>query len=460
MMNAYDLIVRNVLLTEGGASVDIGIRDGLIAGLGQLEEAAAAETLDAEGRLLVPPFVEPHVHLDTALTAGNPVWNESGTLAEGIEIWSSRKVTLTREDIIARAERTIRFYLGYGVLHLRSMVDIGDPKLMALEAIMEIKERYRGQIDIQVTAFPQDGIMCCPANVERMEEALRMGADGVSAVPHLEHTREEGVLSLRKAFDLADRSGAYVHVFCDETDDENSKYLEVCASLALSTGIGSRVTAAHANAAAYYNESYFQKVVGLVKRSGLSIVACPLINSVMQGRYGGYPKGRGITRIKEFQSAGINVALSHDDIRSPFYPLGTGNPLDAAHMAAHLAHMSGRAEMRSLLGMITEGGAAAMNLEAYSFQGGEFRNGTPASFLLFDAKDSGDLIRQRLAPRFVFRNGLVIAETLPAVTSLRGVEGENDRVILVEPGPSNKRAPSLVSPNFFEGSFSMVRIDE
>ncbi|MGM0881568.1 MAG: amidohydrolase family protein [Bacillota bacterium] len=434
MMNSYDLIVRNVLLTGDGASVDIGIRDGLIAGIGQLTEAAAAETLDADGRLLVPPFVEPHVHLDTALTAGNPVWNESGTLAEGIEIWSSRKVTLTKEDVTARADRTIRLYLGYGVLHLRSMVDIGDPKLTALEAIIELKERYRGQIEIQVTAFPQDGIMCCPANEERMKEALRMGADGVSAVPHLEHTREEGVLSLRKAFDLADRRGAYVHVFCDETDDENSKYLEVCASLALSTGIGSRVTAAHANAAAYYNESYFQKTLGLVKRSGLSIVACPLINSVMQGRYDGYPKGRGITRIKEFQRAGVNVALSHDDIRSPFYPLGTGNPLDAAHMAAHLAHMSGRAEMRSLLGMITEGGAAAMNLEAYSFQGGVFQNGAPASFLLFDVKDSGDLIRQRLSPRYVFRSGHVIAETLPAVTSLQVAKGESDRIIPMQMG--------------------------
>ncbi|QYR23851.1 amidohydrolase family protein [Paenibacillus sp. sptzw28] len=429
-MNAYDLIVRNVRLTGDGTNIDIAIRDGLIAGMGQFT-AAASETLDAEGRLLVPPFVEPHVHLDTALTAGNPVWNESGTLAEGIEIWSARKMTLTKEDVIARAERTIRLYLGYGVLHLRSMVDIGDPKLTALEAIMEIKERYRGQIEIQVTAFPQDGIMCCPDNEERMKEALRMGADGVSAVPHLERTREEGVLSLRKAFDLANRSGAYVHVFCDETDDENSKYLEVCASLALSTGIGSRATAAHANAAAYYNESYFQKVIGLVKQSGLSIVACPLINSVMQGRYDGYPKGRGITRIKEFQRAGINVALSHDDIRSPFYPLGTGNPLDAAHMAAHLAHMSGRTEMRTLLGMITEGGAAAMNLESYSFQGGVIQDGAPASFLLFDAKDSGDLIRQRLSPRFVFRSGLIIAETLPAATSLRIAKEETDWTIAV-----------------------------
>jgi cytosine deaminase len=343
-------------------------------------------------------------------------------------------MTLTKKEIMDRAERVLRLYLGYGVLHLRSMVDIGDPGLTALEAVLEIKERYRGLIDIQVTAFPQDGIMSCPANEERMKEALRMGADGVSAVPHLEHTREEGVQSLKKVFSLAQRSDAYVHVFCDETDDGNSRFLEVCASLALSAGNGSRVTAAHVNAAAYYNEAYFQRVAGLVKRSGLSIVACPLINSVMQGRYDSHPKGRGITRIKEFQSAGINVALSHDDIRSPFYPLGTGNPLDAAHMAAHLAHMSGRSELQSLIGMITKGGAGALNLKNYGFERGIVQVGAPASFLLFDAGDSGDLIRQRLSPRYVFRDGVVIAETLPPVTSLWGTAEETDSIIpLLQP---------------------------
>lgn len=429
MTNSYDLIVRNVLQIGDSTLVDIGIRNGMIAAKGQLAEAAAGSLLDAEGRLMVPPFVEPHVHLDTALTAGNPVWNESGTLEEGIRIWSSRKMTLTRQEVMDRAEKVIQLYLGYGVLHLRSMVDIGDPELIALKAILEIKERYRGRMDIQITAFPQDGIMSCPANEERMKEAMRMGADGISAVPHLEHTREEGVQSLRKVFDLAQHSGAYVHVFCDETDDETSKYLEVCASLALSTGIGARVTAAHVNAAAYYNESYFQKIIELVKKSGMSIVACPLINSVMQGRFDNYPKGRGITRIKEFQSAGINVALSHDDIRSPFYPLGTGNPLDAAHMAAHLAHMSGRSELQSLLGMITNGGAEAMNLKNYGFEKGKIQEGAPASFLLFDASDSADLIRQRLSPRYVFRKGLVIAETLPAVTRLWGAEEVMDNII-------------------------------
>lgn len=432
MTLAYDTLIRNVRLPmpSGESGVDIGIHHGKIAAIGSLGGAVAAATFDAEGLLLVPPFVESHVHLDTALTAGDPAWNESGTLAEGISIWSARKQSLTREDVIDRAERTLQLYIGYGVLHLRAMVDIGDPKLTALEAVLELKERYRDIATVQVIAFPQDGIVACPENEERLREALRLGADGVSAVPHLERTREEGVASLRKAFALAERDGGFVHVFCDETDDGASRYLEVCAALALSTGLQSRTAAAHANAAAYYNEAYFQKLLGLVKRSGLSIVSCPLINSAMQGRYDGYPKGRGVTRIQEFYRAGVNVALAHDDIRTPFYPLGTGNPLDAAHMAAHLAHMSGYADAPHLIRMITEGGAAALQLgrAAYPARDGILRTGAPASFLLFDAADAGELVRARPAPRYVFSGGRLVAETRPAVTSLRIAADDRIRV--------------------------------
>lgn len=414
----FDLLVSQVKLPGSGILTDIGIKGGAIAAIGSLAGASAATTFQAQGRLLLPPFVESHVHLDTTLTAGDPVWNESGTLAEGISIWTSRKKQLTRDDVLARAERTLELFIGYGVLHLRAMVDIGDPKLTALRAVMELKERYLERMQVQVIAFPQDGIVACPDNEARLEEALRLGADGVSAVPHLERTREDGILSLRKAFALAQQYGSLVHVFCDETDDEASRYLEVCASLALSTGLASKVTTAHANAAAYYNEPYFQKLLGLVKQSGISIVACPLINSVMQGRYDASPKGRGITRIQDFRRAGINVALAHDDIRTPFYPLGTGNPLDAAHMAAHLAHMCGRQDLNDIVAMITHGGAKAMQLGSYGFEQGAPKLGDPASFLLFDAAEPAELIRTRCAPRYVFSRGVLAAETQPAVTKL------------------------------------------
>ncbi|GLX69838.1 amidohydrolase family protein [Paenibacillus glycanilyticus] len=412
----FDLLVSQVKLPGSNSLTDLGIKGGVIAAIGNLAGAAAKTTVQAQGRLLLPPFVEPHVHLDTTLTAGEPAWNESGTLAEGISIWSARKKQLSREDVLERAERTLKLLIGYGVLYVRAMVDIGDPKLTAFRAVLELKEAYRDRIHMQIIAFPQDGLIACPDNEARMEEALRLGADGVSAVPHLERTREEGVLSLNKAFTLAARFGALVHVFCDETDDEHSRYLEVCASLALATGLTSKVTAAHANAATYYNEPYFQKLLGLVKQSGLSIVACPLINSVMQGRYDAYPKGRGITRIQDFHRAGINVALAHDDILTPFYPLGTGNPLDAAHMAAHLAHMCGRQDLNDIWGMTTFGGAKALQLSGYGFEQGKPKVGNPASFLLFDAADPAELIRTRNAPRYVIHKGQVVAETMPTVT--------------------------------------------
>ncbi|WP_049790196.1 amidohydrolase family protein [Paenibacillus sp. JDR-2] len=413
-----DLLVSGVRLPGSGELTDLGIKGGKITAVGKLAGAAAKRVFQAEGRLLMPPFVEPHVHLDTTLTAGDPVWNESGTLAEGISVWTSRKKQLTREDVLARAERTLELFIGYGVLYLRAMVDIGDSKLTALRAVLELKDKYKDRMHMQVIAFPQDGLVACPENEARLEEALRLGADGVSAVPHLERTREDGVLSLRKAFALAERYSAFIHVFCDETDDEASRYLEVCASLTLTTGLGSKVTAAHANAAAYYNEPYFQKLLGLVKQSGLSIVACPLINSVMQGRYDASPKGRGITRIQDFHRAGVNVALAHDDIRTPFYPLGTGNPLDAAHMAAHLAHMCGRRDLNDIAGMITYGGAKAMGVVDYGYEQGMPRVGDPASFLLFDADDAAELIRTRSAPRYVFHQGRLAAETVPAITKL------------------------------------------
>ncbi len=418
MAEHYDLIVKNVRFAKEEPAFDIGARGGAAA-VGDLSGAAAAVEIDAEGLLAVPPFVEAHVHLDTAMTAGSPAWNESGTLSEGIALWSARKAGMTKADVLQKAEETVRLLIGHGVLYLRAMVDISDPGLTALQAVLELKERFREQLTIQLTAFPQDGIVSCPGNEVRLEEALRMGAEAVSAVPHLEDTREAGILSLRKTFSLAEKRGAYVHIFCDETDDGQSRFLEVCASLALSTGMGPRVAAAHVNAAAYYSEPYFQKVLQLVKRSEMSIVACPLINSAVQGRYDPYPKGRGLTRIKDFSDAGINVALAHDDIRTPFYPLGTGNPLDAAHMAAHLAHMTGRGDMRRLIGMLTAGGAEAMQLGAsYGWAGGLLQAGDPASLLLFEAEDSGDLIRTRRAPRYVIAKGQILAETIPARTKL------------------------------------------
>ncbi|WP_166238677.1 amidohydrolase family protein [Paenibacillus turpanensis] len=406
----YDLIVHGARLVRGGGQpvrADVAVADGRIAAIGDLQGAEAARSMDAQGMLMLPPLVETHIHLDTALTAGQPRWNESGSLFEGIAIWSERKKELTKGDVLRRALETVKILVSHGVLAIRALADISDPKLTALSALLELKEKLAPVVELQVAAFPQDGLWSAPANRDRMEEALRMGADAVSAVPHLEHSREDGVASLAYVFELAERSGAYVHLFADELDDPHSRFLETAAAMAIASGLRSQVAAAHASASAYYPEAYFRKLLGLLAESQIHIVSCPLINTAMQGRFDPPPKGRGVARLKELLEAGVNVAVSHDDLRSPFYPLGSGNPLQAAHMAVHAAHMTGRSELREAVAMVTGRAAKVMGLDERF----RFEEGASASFVLFGAEDEADLLSRQPPCRYVFSKGLVVAET-------------------------------------------------
>ncbi|NRF92310.1 amidohydrolase family protein [Paenibacillus frigoriresistens] len=380
--------------------------------LGHIDEQGERE-IDGVGHMLLPPFVESHIHLDTVLTAGEPAWNESGTLFEGIGLWQKRKQALTCEDVTERAEKVLRMQMAAGILHVRTQADISDPNLTALRALLALRERVKPYMNLQVIAFPQDGIRACPDNERRLEQALELGADGIGAIPHLEPTREEGLASLEICFNLAEKHCCFVHVFCDEMDDAHSTFLENVAHLAIRSGLRERVTAAHANGAAYYSEAYFQKVQGLLARSGVNVVCCPLINSAMQGRYDGYPKGRGITRIKELWSAGVNVSIAHDDIQTPFYPLGTGNMLQAAHIAAHLAHMTGREEVAELVRMITTRAANTLQLKEYGLEIGH-----SASFIILPGDDAMDLVREQPSCRYVVSRGRIVAETVPARSQL------------------------------------------
>lgn len=401
----YDLIVRNLKFSSDKDLNDIGIKDGKIKDIGKVL-AYGNEEIDALGDLVLPPFVESHIHLDTVLTAGTPRWNESGTLFEGIQIWGERKKILTIDDVKFRAVQVLQNQLSSGILHVRTHVDISDPNLIALRALLEIKEQVSSYINLQIVAFPQDGILSNHGNQNRLEEALRLGADAVGAIPHNEYTREKGIESLEICFSLAEKYNRMVNVFCDETDDGQSRFLEVVAMLALRTGLKQRVTASHANAMAYYPDPYAARLIGLLQESKVNIVSCPLVSSVMQERYVSWPKGRGITRIKELWQAGINVSIGHDDIMTPFYPFGTGNMLQAAHMAIHLAQMTGRQEVEEVINMITIRGAKALQIESqYGLSVGK-----PANFVTIPAEDSFDLIRNQPKCRFVISNGKVILQ--------------------------------------------------
>jgi len=372
---------------------------------------------DAEGRLLSPPLVDPHVHLDAVLTVGEPRHNESGTLIEGILTWADRKPTLTHEDVKARAREAIRWEVAQGTGLIRSHVDVCDPKLTALRALLELRDELRDLVDLRLIAFPQDGILSFPNGKELMREAMRLGCDVIGGIPHYEWTREDGVEEVHFLFDLARETGAPIDLHCDETDDEHSRFLEVVAARTIRDGMQGRVVAGHTTAMGSYNDAYAFKLLQILKRAGVTIVANPLDNIVLQGRFDTYPKRRGMTRVKELDAAGINVACGHDSIMDPWYPLGRGSMLDALSMLVHVAQMTGRSELFRAWEMVTTNPARAAQVPW------GIREGMPANFVVFDCADEAEAIRLRPAALLVVRNGRIVAETEPA----RSVVHENGR---------------------------------
>jgi cytosine deaminase len=409
----YQLILRGARL--GDKVLDVGTEDGRVARIAPRIDERAELEIAAEGRLVSPPFVESHVHLDTTLTAGDPRWNESGTLFEGIQIWSERKKSLTHEDVVARATELLRWQAAQGVLHVRTHADVTDSGFRGLKALLEVREKVRGWVDVQIVAFPQEGMRSYPRGVEFMEEALRLGADVVGGIPHYEHTREMGVESVKESFRLAEKHDRPIDIHCDETDDPHSRFLEVMAVEAIRTGMGPRVTASHTTAFGSYDNAYAFKLMGFLSKANINFVANPLINITLQGRYDTYPKRRGITRVKELWQNGLNVSLGYDDIMDPWYPLGTGGMLQPAHMAVHVCHMTSRKEVTACFDMVTENAARTLGLEGYGIA-----EGNAANLVLVDAPDKWDAIRRLATTTLVVKGGEVISETRPAETRLMG----------------------------------------
>jgi cytosine deaminase len=395
--------------------VDILVEGDRIAAIrpaGELPAAAGPDTveLDAGGRLLSPSLVDPHVHMDAALTVGEPRHNVSGTLIEGIQTWAERKKTLTRDDVMSRAREAILWEVAQGTGLIRSHVDVCDPSLTALRALLELRDEMRDVVDLRLIAFPQDGVLSFPNGKDLMREAMRLGCDVIGGIPHYEWTREDGVAEVEFLFELAKETGAPIDLHCDETDDEQSRFLEVVAARTMRDGMGGRVVAGHATAMGSYNDNYAFKLIQILRHAGVTIVANPLDNIVLQGRFDTYPKRRGMTRVKELDAAGINVACGHDSIMDPWYPLGRGSMLDALSMLVHVAQMTGRNELFRAYEMITTNPARAAEVE-YGV-----KEGLPANFVVFDCEDEAEAIRLRPAARWVVRLGRVVAETQPATS--------------------------------------------
>jgi len=391
--------------------VDIAIEDGIITAIApQLPPAAPHQTeLDLHEQMVSPPFVESHIHLDSAMTVGEPRWNQSGTLFEGIEIWRERKQSLSQEDVTERAIATLKQQAQQGVLFVRSHADVSEPTLTALKGLLAAREAVKDWMTLQVVAFPQDGVYGSPKNETLMEEALLMGADVVGGIPHYELTREDGVQSIHKIFELAAQYDRLIDVHCDEIDDEQSRFLEVILANAIRTGMGDRVTASHTTAFHSYNNAYAFKLMGFLQRTCINFVANPLINITLQGRADTYPKRRGVTRVKELWQQGQNVSLGHDCVQDPWYPLGTGNMLDVASMAVHICQMTGVPEIDACYDMVTWNGAKTLHLEdQYGIAVGK-----PANLIVLDAGDRYDAIRRRATVRYVISRGKLIAQTEP-----------------------------------------------
>lgn len=385
----------------------------------QPQVRVSGEALDAEGGLAFPPFIEPHIHLDTTQTAGEPAWNQSGTLFEGIERWAERKATLTHDDVKQRARQTLKWQIANGIQHVRTHIDVSDPTLTALKAMLEVKQEMSPWVDIQLVAFPQEGILSYPDGEALLEQALQLGADVVGAIPHFEFTREYGVESLHRAFALAQKYQRMVDVHCDEIDDEQSRFVETVAALAHREQMGARVTASHTTAMHSYNGAYTSRLFRLLKISGINFVANPLVNIHLQGRFDTYPKRRGITRVKEMLEADINVCFGHDDVFDPWYPLGTASMLQVLHMGMHVCQLMGYEQLDAGINLITTHSARTLQLKDYGIQ-----CGNSANLVILPAESGFDALRRQVPVRYSIRHGRVIAETAPATSVIHLDESE------------------------------------
>ena len=441
LATVLDLLLTGARLPGSEEPRDLGVRDGRLTA----PESEAREVIQLDGALVTPPLVEPHIHLDAVLTVGQPRPNRSGSLFEGIAIWAERVRQLSVEDVKARVRQVLRWQLANGVQHVRSHVDVCDPELRAVRALVELREEVGDQMELQLVAFPQQGLLSFDGGVELMRRAVALGVDVVGGIPHFEMTREMGVESVKLAFALAAEHGLRVDIHCDETDDDHSRFVEVMAAETIRLGMGGRVTASHTTAMHSYNNAYAHRVITNIARAGMHMVTNPLDNSVLQGRFDAYPVRRGHTRLKELMSAGVNVCIGHDSVMDPWYPLGYADPLQAAFVLAHYGHMSGAEELVRLVDMITSNPARALGVEDYGL--GE---GGPASLVVFDAPSEMDAIRLVPRRRLVLRRGRVVARTEPAHTTVVW-DGREELVDFLRhvPGsePASTAATTSVSPS-------------
>ena len=409
------MLIRNVHIENSLEACDVRIEEGVFSHIApSLELREGEQMVDGQGGLLLPPFVEPHVHLDACLTAGRPRWNASGTLFEGIQIFSEYKPQLTPEDVKERATRALRLMASHGIQFVRGHVDVSDPHLTALEPLLEVKREVADFIDVQLVAFPQEGILSFPDGEALLRRAADAGVDAIGGCPHIEFNRDYGVESVRILMDVACEHGLLVDVHCDEIDDPSSRNLEVLATLALERNMGERVTASHTTAMGSYPDAYAGKLIRLLERSGISIISNPLVNMHLGGRFDTYPKRRGLTRVKELDEAGVNVAFGEDDLCDPWHPLGNGDMLDPVLMGVYAAQLMGYEQLQESYRFVTHNAARALHVD----KGYGIKLGNPGSCVIMAAPSFYEALRTHAPVTHSIRAGKLLAVTAPAQTTL------------------------------------------
>jgi len=410
---SFDLIVQNATLPDGRSGIDIGIVAGRIAAIAPKLQAQAATVIDAAGRLVSPPFVDAHFHLDATLSLGLPRLNRSGTLLEGIALWGELKPLLQHEAVVERAMRYCDLAVAQGLLAIRSHVDICDDRLLAVDALLEVKRRVAPYLHLELVAFPQDGYFRAPGAVANLQRALDRGVDVVGGIPHFERTMADGAASVRALCELAASRGLRVDMHCDESDDPLSRHIETLASETQRLGLAGRVAGSHLTSMHSMDSYYVSKLLPLMAEAGVAAIANPLINIVLQGRHDGYPKRRGMTRVPELQAAGIDVAFGQDCCMDPWYSLGSADMLDVAHMGLHVGQLTSREAMRGCFDAITTVPARILGLEGYGIE-----VGCHADLVVLQAKDPIEAIRLRAARLHVIRRGRVLATSAPRLSTL------------------------------------------
>ena len=409
-----DLLITRATLPDGRTNMSVAIQDGRIVDVAEGLNVPAFETVDAAGQLLSPPFCDPHFHMDACLSYGLPRVNQSGTLLEGIALWGELKPLLTAEALIERALTYCDWAVAKGLLAIRSHVDTSDPRLLPVEALLEVKRRVAPYLDLQLVAFPQDGVLRNKGGLDNLKRALALGVDVVGGIPHFERTMSEGAASVRLLCELAAEQGKLVDMHCDESDDPLSRHIETLAFETQRLGLQGRVNGSHLTSMHSMDNYYVSKLIPLIAEAGVSAVANPLINITLQGRHDSYPKRRGMTRVPELLAAGVTVAFGHDCVMDPWYSLGSGDMLEVAHMGLHVAQMTSQQGMRDCYAAVTTHAAKVMHLPGYGLA-----PGNDASFVLLQARDPIEAIRLRANRLKVWRKGKLLAETAKVTTRLQ-----------------------------------------